>query len=125
MRRINKRLKAIIYLPITLSFLLFGFLSLQTIYAQNITMDHGTGSMNAGASGSDCAGPCGNATVVLKDKQIAPAEEREDEPDPPQTPSYYQYSVFAMPKKLASSYLGGEHIPLPPDLVILYANFRF
>lgn len=126
MRRINKRLKAIIFLTIILAFLSIGFLPLQTTYAQSIAMDHGTSSMKTvTGSESNCTGPCGSATIVLKDKQKAPAEDQEDEPEPPQTPPYYQSSVYAVPSKLASSYLGGEPITWSPELVILYANFRF
>lgn len=121
MKYVSNRIRKAFYLPITALFLLLGFMPLQSVHAQSITMNH-----NMGTPTSTCAGPCGNAPVVLKENQKAPAREQEDEPEPPQIlPQYTQFNAFAVPKKLASSYLGGERVPRPPDLVILYANLRF
>lgn len=121
MKSMSNKLKKILFASTASLFLLLGIFPLQTVHAQSMTMNHGMG-----APTSTCAGPCGNAPIVLKEDQKAPVREQKDEPEPPQIFPYHDHvNTFAVPKKLASSYLGDKRIPYPPDLVILYANLRF
>lgn len=122
MKGIRAKFKTILLAPLTVLFLLFGF-SLQGVHAQSITMQHGLGDINLHIS---CSSPCGNAPVVLKDEQKAPVKDRDDEPEPPeQTPYIANIQRFAEPQKPANNYLLSRLVVTPPDLVKLYANFRF
>lgn len=122
MRSMKNKLKAILYVPLVSLFLLFGFLPLQSVHAQGIPMDHDMSGPSSSAK--NCCGSS-SSVATLKEEENLPFYEQDDEPEPPQVPYFTEFNVFTVPRKLASSYLGGERVLRPPDLVILYANFRF
>lgn len=121
MKRLRQILRTILVLPVTALFLLFGFLPLQNAHAQSTTVSHETSRTN-----SSCSSPCANTPVVLKEQKLID-EKQDDEPEPPEPAPYYMQSDagFASPKKLANGHLAGVRVLRPPDLVKLYANFRF
>ena len=63
-------------------------------------------------------------TTVIRPSNQHPEEEKDEDPAPPQEPYYVQFLTFAAPKKLeAAAYTASS--ARPPDLVKLYANYRF
>ena len=121
MKSMSRKLKTLLLAPLTAMFLLFGF-SLQGVHAQSLAMQDGMGTTSANLS---CNSPCGNAAVVLKDEQKTPVRDEDQDPEPPEQLFQYAQNVpFPEPKKPVASLIFGSLIR-PPDLVKLYANFRF
>jgi len=121
MRSMRPKLKAVLFAPV-ISVLLLLALPLQSIHAQSTSMNHQMSNTNTSGL---CPGACGNSASVAKDVQKSPDRKQEKDPEPPeQLPLYAQNTQFPEPQKPASNLIYGSLIR-PPDLVKLYANFRF
>lgn len=121
MKSMKNKLKAILYVPLASLFLLFGFLPLQSVHAESIAMNHDMSGSRSSAS--NCCVPSSSVAVINKEEQLF--DEQDDEPEPPeQMPFYARFQVFTEPSPPAVVYSGSK-VPRPPDLVKLYANFRF
>lgn len=122
MNSMKNKLKAILYVPLVSLFLLFGFLPVQSAHAGSMSMDH---SMSGPTTNAKNCCNSSSTTAVLKEEEQLPAYEQDDEPEPPeQTPFYAGLQFFPEPQQPASTYTGSSMFR-PPDLVKLYANFRF
>lgn len=83
-------------------------------------MDHSTT-----AQSQNCPVGCTNTrTTAIKPSDQNPEEEKDEDPAPPQEPYYVRFLAFVVPKKLnAVAYTA--NLARPPDLIKLYANYRF
>jgi len=73
-----------------------------------------------------CISLCATATLKNEDETDIALKEQDDEPFPAKNLPYRTLkSDNFIPKKLASSYVQNQLVLRPPDLVILYSNFRF
>ena len=123
MKYLLNKLKITVYLPVVTLFLLLGFTPIQqNVHAAN--MDHDMNNMSREAN--RCAGSSASSTEVLKKEQQIPDKDEDEDPKPPEQDSYYvQFYQFSEPEKPGNAYTLGAGIFRPPDLVKLYANFRF
>lgn len=117
MKRLRQTLKAALVLPVAALFVAFGFLSVQPVHAQN--------NMDMASTRTVCQGPCANTPAALNDQAKIDIKEQDDEPEPPQAEPYYAQQRVLGPEKSLHSYGFSTRRLRPPDLVKLYANFRF
>lgn len=83
------------------------------------SMEHKT------VSSVNCAAICLSATSD-KRQEIPPHDNEEDEPELSRGAPYHgEFDPFAEPEKLPRTSVHDETILRPPDLVKLFANFRF
>jgi hypothetical protein len=84
-------------------------------------MNHGEGTASQG-----CAAGCMNngPGVQIAISNHRNEEKQDKEPVAKEEPYYTQFFQFEVPRKLTSQYIYGASILRPPDLVILYANYR-
>lgn len=121
MKSMKNKLKVILLVPLTSLFLLFGLLPLQNVHAESAAMNHDMS--RPGSSAYNCC--VSSSSVAVINKEELSFDEQDDEPEPPeQMPFYARFQVFTEPSPPAVVYSGSK-VPRPPDLVKLYANFRF
>lgn len=115
-------IKAIVYLPIMILLVLFGLIPFQNIHAMSMSMDHDMSSMDT-SSANCCTSP--NPSAVLDQRQKSPNRDEDEDPTPPQQIPYYaqaqSFDTQDTPPKLN---IFGAGLLRPPDLVVLYSNFR-
>ena len=64
-------------------------------------------------------------TTAIKPSDQNPEEEKDEDPAPSQRSYYVQFLTFIPPKNLGTQNAYGISAARPPDLVKLYANYRF
>ncbi|HEU5187448.1 MAG TPA: hypothetical protein VFT87_03005 [Candidatus Saccharimonadales bacterium] len=105
--------------------LLAGFLSLAmfSFGLGNTPLVHAAAD-HSRTSSQNCSEGC--QANILHHAKIAD-EQRQEKPDKksvPVEPFYAQFAVVAAPKKLPATGMPQGGLSRPPDLVMLYANFR-
>ncbi len=76
------------------------------------------------ATGTTCATLCITSSAK-RDDPAKHVEEEQDDKSASQQPYYVQFASFATPKKLTPYGMHDARLLRPPDLVTLYANYRF
>lgn len=114
-------IKAIVYLPIMIMVMLFGLVPFRNMHAMSMNMNHDMSGVNKSLA-SCCTSS--SPSAILYQQQTPDRDENED-PEPPQRIPYYaqtqRLDIQDDPPKLN---MFGASLLRPPDLVVLYNNFR-
>ncbi len=112
-------IKAVVYLPVVALVLLFGLVPLQNIHAMD--MSHDMGNMRKSTTNC-CTSP--SPSVILDQQQKTPDRDVEEDLKPQQVPYYAQFQRLDVQNKPFKINTYGASLLRPPDLVVLYMNFR-